>query len=454
MINTHSKGLPGRTGSLRRRGGRLSLGLSLAVLSVLLILAMTLPALAETVYPKPTNYIADDAAILSESTVREIKEKNDTLISEVKAVIAVCTVKTTDGVDIGKYARSVYTEWKLPVGVLILIASEDNAFYLVQSASIGDKITNEDLEGIRDREIEEDFAAGNVDRAVRKAVSQLSILMLKELKPEEEEAGTSASAGTEASADAQTTPAEEKKSAGSIVVKILKALLIIVLVLAAAFVILFVFAMFNDDAAAFMQKTFFRKNSGSHGVSPTYYDDRLYDDPRRQAPRNRPAQNPNGQRQYPVQSGGQRPRNPQQVPAQYRNQYQNQQYQQYPNQQYQVQQAPAQYPNQQFPAQYQQRQYPAQYQQRQYQNQQQYPAQYPNQQQFSYQNQAPRQVPQQNASYNARQTARPRQNRPAPQSSQPYSAENDPNVIRQKQAQSQGDPSATQTYTIPGRGGY
>lgn len=434
MINTHSKGLPGRTGSLRRRGGRLSLGLSPAVLSVLLILAMTLPALAETVYPKPTNYIADDAAILSESTVREIKEKNDTLISEVKAVIAVCTVKTTDGVDIGKYARSVYTEWKLPVGVLILIASEDNAFYLVQSASIGDRITNEDLEGIRDREIEEDFAAGNVDRAVRKAVSQLSILMLKELKPEEEEAGTSASAGTEASADAQTTPAEEKKSAGSIVVKILKALLIIVLVLAAAFVILFVFAMFNDDAAAFMQKTFFRKNSGSHGVSPTYYDDRLYNDPRQRASRNRPAQNQNGQRQYPVQSGGQRPRNPQQVPAQYQNQYQNQQY---PNQQYQVQQAPAQYQNQQFPAQYQQRQYPAQY-----------------QQQFSYQNQAPRQVPQQNASYNARQTARPRQNRPAPQSSQPYSAENDPNVIRQKQAQSQGDPSATQTYTIPGRGGY
>ena len=86
MINTHSKGLPGRTGSLRRRGGRLSLGLSLAVLSVLLILAMTLPALAETVYPKPTNYIADDAAILSESTVREIKEKNETLISEVAEV--------------------------------------------------------------------------------------------------------------------------------------------------------------------------------------------------------------------------------------------------------------------------------------------------------------------------------------------------------------------------------
>ena len=164
-----------------------------AVLSLILILAMAaawaVPALADTVYPKATDRIADDAAILSESTVREIKEKNETLISEVEAAIAVCTVKTTNGVDIGKYARSIYTEWKLPAGVLILIASEDNAFYLVQSASISDKITNEDLEAIRDREIEEDFAAGNVDRAVRKAVSQLSILMLKELKPEEGEEG-------------------------------------------------------------------------------------------------------------------------------------------------------------------------------------------------------------------------------------------------------------------------
>ena len=59
--------------------------------------------------------------MLSESTVREIKEKNDALISDVEAVIAVCTVKSTNGVDIGKYARSVYTEWKRPAGVLILI---------------------------------------------------------------------------------------------------------------------------------------------------------------------------------------------------------------------------------------------------------------------------------------------------------------------------------------------
>ncbi len=443
----------------RVKGGRRAARICLVLaLCLCFFAAAVCPVSAASVYPAATDYIADDAAVLSESTVREIKEKNDALISDVEAVIAVCTVKSTNGVDIGKYARSVYTEWKLPAGVLILIASEDNAFFLVQSASISEKITNAALEEIRDRDIEEDFAAGQIDRAVRKAVSQLSILMLRELKTDGNAAAPNAgNTGTAAAQRPGTGDGENQsgesggKSILGLIWKTIKIILIVALVLVLLFVLLFVAALFNDDAAAFMQKTFFRKNSGSHGVSPTYYDDRLYNDPRQRASRNRPAQNPNGQRQYPVQSGGQRPRNPQQVPAQYQNQYRNQQY---PNQQFQVQQAPAQYQNQQFPAQYQQRQYPAQYQQRQYQNQQQYPAQYPNQQQFSYQNQAPRQVPQQNASYNARQTARPRQNRPAPQSSQPYSAENDPNVIRQKQAQSQGDPSATQTYTIPGRGGY
>lgn len=418
-----------------------------AVISLVLLLALTaglsVSALAETLYPKPIDYIADDAAILSESTVREIKEKNDTLISEVKAVIAVCTVKTTSGVDIGKYARSVYTEWKLPAGVLILIASEDNAFYLVQSSSIGEKITNEDLEGIRDREIEEDFAAGNVDRAVRKAVSQLSILMLKELKTEDE-AAADASPNAAANAESGST-AEEKTapSAGSVIVKVLKFVLIVVLVLVIAFVLLFIAALFNDDVAAFMQRTFFRRGNHQGNTAPAYYDDRLYNGGQQQ---NRPRQPQQGQYQ--------------QYPQQYPNQNQAVQRRQYPQNQVPRQQYP--YPPQQV------QQVP---QNQTYYNQQgQYPRQAaPQVSPQAGQNQRYGNIPiqnmpvqnrgqyAQNPQYAQQQPVRQvyprqaRQNRPAPQA-QPYSAENDPNVIRQKQAQ--GDPSATQTYTIPGRGNY
>ena len=437
MTNNHSAVRP----AVRSSGRNSRRMLARAVVSFLLILSMAaawaIPALAETVYPKATDRIADDAALLSESTVREIKEKNETLISEVQACIAVCTVKTTNGVDIGKYARSVYTEWKLPTGVLLLIASEDNAFYLVQSASISDKITNEDLEGIRDREIEEDFAAGNVDRAVRKAVSQLSILMLKELKPAEEEN----TAGTEAAADARNSTTEEsgsKTTAGGVIVKILKVLLIVVLVLAAAFILLFIAAMFNDDVAAFMRTYVFRRGKQENSSS-AYYDDRLYNDPRsRGQNRSRPQQGQNSRRpaQYPVQYNGQQ-----------NGQYPNLQYAQNP-----VQQQYPQYPNQQYVQNPGQQQYP------QYPNQQ-YP-QYPNQQYAQNQGRQYRQVPNQQQPYTAQYPGQQRQAAPgaarrqtAPAQSQPYSAETDPNLIARRQAQG-GDPTATQTYSIPGRGGY
>ncbi len=412
-------------------------------LTLILLIAIggAVPVRADTTYPKATDYIADDAAVLSESTVREIKEKNTVLSNQAEAVIAVCTVKTTDGVDIGKYARSVYTEWKMPSGVLILIAVDDNAFFLVQSASISDVVTNEALEDIRDRDIEADFAAGNIDRAVRKAVSQLSILMLSGLKSDGEKAdGDSASessSGTESRTGTRT-----ENDTGSIVVRVLKGILFAVLILVAVFVLLFIIALFNDNVAEFMRVHIFRRGGPSDRGSSDYYDDRLYDgdgqDRRRQ-------QRANQNRQY----NGSAPRANRPNQNQ-RNQYQPVQYQQYPNQPVQYQQYPnqqaqyQQYPNQQ--AQYQQ--YPnqqAQYQQ--YPNQQVQYQQYPNQQ-VQYQ-----QYPNRQAQYRQQnQAGAPRrtQNR-APQTPQPYSAENDPKLIRQRQQAQQEDPSSTQTYTIPGR---
>ena len=460
----------------RVKGGRRAARICLVLaLCLCFFAAAVCPVSAASVYPAATDYIADDAAVLSESTVREIKEKNDALISDVEAVIAVCTVKSTNGVDIGKYARSVYTEWKLPAGVLILIASEDNAFFLVQSASISEKITNAALEEIRDRDIEEDFAAGQIDRAVRKAVSQLSILMLRELKTDGNAAAPNAgNTGTAAAQRPGTGDGENQsgesggKSILGLIWKTVKIILIVALVLFLLFVLLFVAALFNDDAAAFMQKTFFRKNSQRSGQNPpSYYDDRLYGDGRSQGG-NRPR--PNGQNGYPRQNGQIRPQNQ----GQYRNPYQGQNQYRNPNQAqaygqqgyYQNQQAAGQG---QYP---QQAQYPQQTQyQQQYSQQAQYPQQVQGQyrQNGQYAQQRVRPQNQQNVYYNADGTVRqprqqvPQQQAPRPrpvqnqyrQSAQPYSAENDPNVLRQKQMQSgANDPTATQTYTIPGREDY
>ncbi len=252
--------------------------------------ALALPVFAEIEYPTPTDYIADDAAVLSEQTVKQIKEKNADLASEIKAVIAVCTVKSTNGIEIGKYARSLYSEWKLPTGILIVVASEDKSFFLVPSTGVSEVIDNTALEEVRDQYIEDDFAAGRIDTAIRKAVTQLSILMLREMKQETAPAQSGdAPAQTPAATDAANArgDAEEKgTSLGGIIVGILKTILIIALILLALFVILFIAALFNDDVAAIMQKYIFRRGRTAQNNN-AYYDDRLYG----QQGQNRSAQN-------------------------------------------------------------------------------------------------------------------------------------------------------------------
>jgi hypothetical protein len=94
-----------------------------------------------------------------------------------------------------------------------------------------------------------------------------------------------------------------------VLVTILKVILYIALFALAAFIILFVVAMFNDDAAAILQKYVFRR--GKANPAPAYYDERLYGNGRSSAQRQgqRPVQN--GQRQgyqgNSQQRQGQRP---------------------------------------------------------------------------------------------------------------------------------------------------
>ncbi len=271
------------------------------LLVTVMIAVMALPTLAA--YPEADEFVADEAGVLSESTIRQIKKTNEDLKEEVGAIIAVCTVKTTDGKDIAEYARELFTEWKMGEGVLLLIASEDKNYYIVQSTGIDDSITNEDLEAIRDGYLEEDFAAGNIDNGVIKTVSKLAT---------EFEGGLDdvPQSGDDGEGDEER---ENKGTTfGTVLVTILKVILYIALFALAAFVILFVVAMFNDDAAALLQKYVFRRGKTNPAVNQTYYDERLYGNRRQGQQNQRPVQRPqNGNRQPGQQQ--QRPANPQQV---------------------------------------------------------------------------------------------------------------------------------------------
>lgn len=402
----------------------------LAAFAVILVVLMLLPqAVLAASFPKHENYVADDADILSEETINHIKDTNKTLSGDVQLTIAVCTVASTNGEDIAAYARDLFTEWKLGEGILLLIAKDDNNYYFVPSTGVEDILTNEEIAAIRDEYFEADFSNGTYDRAVQKAVMRLKNKLVAGV---EARAAADAAAAAEAEkAESEDKAGEEEKGtpAGNAIVGFFKFLLWLVIIAALLFVGLFVWAMFNEDVAALLQKYIFRKkNSGRPNIPQHTYDDRLYGN-RNPNMQQRPTQaqrrpNPNGyygnNGGYPQQAGylgdGRNyqqgyPQNgyPQQIQGQQnygrggypqQNQYPQGQYQN-PNMQMQRQQYPQQQMNQGYGYPQQNGGYPqqGQYQQNPYGAQQGYYAQ--EQQGYPQQNRYGAQPMQQN--YNNRQ---------------------------------------------------
>ena len=243
----------------------------LTALALLLIVTMmVLPVFAAVSVPKHDNYIADDAQLLSESTVRNVTSNNKTLWDKNGTTIGICTVKTIGDEDIAAYARRVYTEWGMGKGVLILVTKEENCFHLVQSQDVEAEITNEDLEMLRDDYMEKDFAASNIDRAIFSTATKLTA-MLSEVRDSDAPAADPETDSTEA----DETDEKKGTTVGSVIVGILKFILIAALLLIALFIILFVAAMFNDDVAELMRKYIFKRGKSASAPSD-FYDERLY----------------------------------------------------------------------------------------------------------------------------------------------------------------------------------
>ena len=242
-----------------------------AAFAVFLVVLLLLPTtVLAASYPKHQNYVADEAEILTEETISMIKDTNKVLMGDYQLTIAVCTVKTTGSEDIGTYARNLFSSWKLGEGILLLLANEDDKYYFVPSVGMEDILTAEVLASVRDEQLEADFASGARDRAVYKTVVSLKSKL---------SAGMANRAAQQAAADAaetETESAEEKGTTlGSIIVGFFKFLLWLVIIAIVLFVGVFVWAMFNDDVAAILQKLIFkRKNNGR--PSQNFYDERIY----------------------------------------------------------------------------------------------------------------------------------------------------------------------------------
>lgn len=145
------------------------------------LLSVILMTVSVAAYPNHTDYISDAAVILDENCENSVKSASAELYKTKNARIALCSVLNTEGKDAKTYASELFTEWKVGHGVLILVVTEDNTFYAVQSRSMQDVLTDAKLSEILNSTMEPSFKEGNYSAGALAAANAISVFLTNNL---------------------------------------------------------------------------------------------------------------------------------------------------------------------------------------------------------------------------------------------------------------------------------
>jgi uncharacterized protein len=129
--------------------------------------------------PKPVDYVSDFAHVLSRRTVDEVDGIcSDLDHSKADTQVAIVTIKSLKGADVGEYATTLANAWGVGKkgsnrGVLILLAVNDHKWRIAVGHGLEQILTNSQAE-----EIEEKMApllsAKNFDGAVTIALREVA----------------------------------------------------------------------------------------------------------------------------------------------------------------------------------------------------------------------------------------------------------------------------------------
>jgi len=105
--------------------------------SAVSLLSVATPALSQAIkdLPRPTDYVSDDAHVMSAQTIDQINHLCGEVDHEAHAQIAVITVTTTNGEAIQQYAVDLEDAWKVGPkasdrGLIILYAVNDRKYWI------------------------------------------------------------------------------------------------------------------------------------------------------------------------------------------------------------------------------------------------------------------------------------------------------------------------------------
>jgi uncharacterized protein len=151
------------------------------LLPAALSLVFAFPAHAQRVdsLPKPTDYVSDNAHVLSSDTIAQLDSVCAQLDhSQANSQIAIVTVQTMNGDDAADYANQLEDKWKIgkkgsDKGVLVLLAVGDHKYRIDVGYGL-EGILNDAKVGDIGREMVPYLRSGDYDSAVTLAVGQVA----------------------------------------------------------------------------------------------------------------------------------------------------------------------------------------------------------------------------------------------------------------------------------------
>jgi uncharacterized protein len=137
--------------------------------------------------PKPTDYVSDNAHVLSPEAIARLDRICTQLDhSQANAQVAVVTVRTLDGADAAEYANELETKWKMgrkgtDRGVLVLLAVDEHKRRIEVGYGL-EGILNDAKLGDIGREMVPQLRANDFDGAVSLAVDELAQVIATDAK--------------------------------------------------------------------------------------------------------------------------------------------------------------------------------------------------------------------------------------------------------------------------------
>ena len=173
--------------------------------------------------PKPTDWVADYAHVLSPGAVQQIDSLCGQLShSKANAQIQIVTVKTLDGDEVADFANRLEERWKIGKkgqdrGILMLLAIQDHKRWIEVGYGL-EGILPDAKVGDIGRAMVPALRAGNYDRAVTGGVVQIANVI-------------AADAGVQIGDQAERRPVRRQEHRGSAIGTIFKIILIVLVLL-------------------------------------------------------------------------------------------------------------------------------------------------------------------------------------------------------------------------------